>query len=95
MKKILQFLVLVYRKTLSPFIGNQCRFTPSCSCYMHEALEKHGALKGTILGVWRILRCNPFHKASWVDPVPEGFPFFNFLGRFAPTNLFRYKTHKD
>ena len=95
MKKILQFLVLIYQKTLSPFMGNQCRFTPSCSCYTHEALEKHGAIKGTILGLWRILRCNPFNKSSWVDPVPENFPSFKFRGAFAPFKLFRYKTPKE
>ena len=80
--RFLQFLVLVYQKTLSPFMGNQCRFTPTCSCYMHEALEKHGAFKGLTLGLWRILKCNPWIRASWVDPVPD---------RFAWRQLFRYK----
>lgn len=95
MKAALQFLILVYQKTLSPFIGNQCRFTPTCSCYMHEALEKHGSIKGTALGLWRILRCNPFSKGSWVDPVPEKFPSFKFPGAFARYPLFRYKTPKQ
>jgi len=83
MIRFLQFIVLVYQKTLSPIVGNQCRFTPTCSCYMQEALGKHGALKGFLLGVWRILRCNPFYKGAWVDNVPES---------FAWKDLFRYKT---
>ncbi len=83
--RLLQFLVTVYQKTLSPFMGNQCRFTPTCSCYMHEALEKHGALKGTALGLIRIVKCNPWIKSSWVDPVPNS---------IAWRDLFRYKTHK-
>lgn len=47
-----------------------CRFTPTCSVYAITALEKHGALKGTALAVWRILRCNPLCKGGY-DPVPE------------------------
>lgn len=83
MKKIFQFLILIYQKTLSPFLGNQCRFSPTCSCYMHEALEKHGTFKGLVLGSIRILKCNPWIETSWMDPVPE---------RFAWRSLLRYKT---
>lgn len=88
MKKLLQFLVLVYQKTLSPFFGGQCRFTPTCSCYMHDALEKHGAFKGFLMGVIRILKCNPWIRAAWVDPVPESFTFKSlYEGRLrAATN---------
>ena len=86
MVKIFQFLILIYQKTLSPFMGNQCRFTPTCSCYMHEALDKHGAFKGLFLGIIRIVKCNPWIKAKWVDEVPE---------RFAWGQLFRYKTGKS
>ena len=50
--------------------GDCCRFTPSCSNYMLEALRVHGAFKGSLLGLWRILRCHPF-GASGYDPVPE------------------------
>ncbi|MGZ5296138.1 MAG: membrane protein insertion efficiency factor YidD [Actinomycetota bacterium] len=53
-------LIRVYRATLSGWLGGQCRFYPTCSHYAEEAISEHGALKGTALGVWRILRCNPF-----------------------------------
>ena len=86
MAKFFQFLVLIYQKTLSPFMGNQCRFTPTCSCYMHEALDKHGTLKGLTLGIIRILKCNPWTRAKWVDPVPL---------TFAWADLFRYKPSQD
>ena len=64
--------IRLYRKTLSPFIGQQCRFEPTCSHYGEEAIAKHGALRGTILTVWRILRCGPWSKGGY-DPVPETF----------------------
>ena len=63
-------MVKFYRRYLSPLKGNvHCRYIPTCSQYALEALDKHGALKGTILAVWRILRCNPFSKGGY-DPVP-------------------------
>ncbi len=62
-------LVRMYQVCLSPIMGGACRFEPSCSNYMIEALKVHGALKGVILGVWRILRCHPFGKYGY-DPVP-------------------------
>ena len=58
-----------YQVALSPLLGDCCRFTPSCSNYMIEALQVHGAFKGTLLGLKRILRCHPF-GASGYDPVP-------------------------
>ena len=68
-RRILQLCVRGYQVTLGPMLGGACRFEPSCSNYMLEALETHGALKGTVLGVWRILRCHPFGKYGY-DPVP-------------------------
>lgn len=68
------FLVLIvrlYQVTLSPYIGNQCRFVPTCSEYFIQAVTCHGALKGAILGTWRILRCHPFSRGGY-DPVPRG-----------------------
>ena len=59
-----------YQVLLGPMMGGACRFEPSCSNYMIEALTVHGAIKGTILGLWRILRCHPFGKCGY-DPVPE------------------------
>ena len=62
-------LVRAYQVVLSPVMGGACRFEPSCSNYMIEALKTHGAVKGTLLGLWRILRCHPF-GAHGYDPVP-------------------------
>ncbi len=70
-KRILILLVRFYRKFISPIKGNtHCRFTPTCSMYAIEALEKYGAIKGTYLAIKRILRCHPFSKHSGYDPVP-------------------------
>lgn len=68
MKKICIFLINIYKKTLSPIIGNSCRFTPTCSEYTKKAIEKYGVLKGIWLGIKRILRCNPFCKGGY-DPL--------------------------
>ncbi len=72
MKKALLLLIQTYKITLSPMLGRHCRFLPTCSAYTHEAVEKHGALKGAVLGLKRILKCHPFH-AGGHDPVPEIF----------------------
>ena len=69
-KKFLISGVKFYRKYLSPLKRHGCCiYTPTCSAYAIEALEKHGALKGSFLTIWRILRCNPFSKGGY-DPVP-------------------------
>ena len=70
MRKVLIFLVEIYRKYLSPLKGHStCIYVPTCSEHAIEALEKHGAIKGSLLTIWRILRCNPFAKGGY-DPVP-------------------------
>jgi len=69
MKKILIATVRFYRKHLSDPAVPKCRFFPTCSQYALEALEKFGALKGTLLTVRRIFRCHPFNKGGY-DPVP-------------------------
>jgi len=68
MKKIFIAMIRIYQWTLSPFIGQQCRFYPTCSNYGLEALQKHGAIKGTWLTVKRICRCHPWHSGG-IDPV--------------------------
>lgn len=70
MRKILIALIKVYRFTLSPFIGQHCRFTPTCSQYATEAIEQYGSLKGSWMAVRRLSKCHPFHTGGW-DPVPE------------------------
>lgn len=63
--------IKAYRFILSPFIGNQCRFTPTCSVYGEEAIKRFGIWRGGWLTLRRIGRCNPYYKGAWVDPVPE------------------------
>lgn len=70
MKKILIAIVRFYQKNVSPYKGgSSCRFIPTCSQYALEALEKYGALKGSLLAIRRILRCHPLSKGGY-DPVP-------------------------
>ena len=70
MKKIFIGLIKFYRKYLSPLKGHAtCKYFPTSSQYAIEAIEKYGVLKGGLLAVWRILRCNPFSKGGY-DPVP-------------------------
>lgn len=69
MKTVLLGLIELYRLCLSPFFGTQCRFYPTCSSYAREAIEQHGALRGSYLALRRLLRCHPYH-AGGVDPVP-------------------------
>ena len=61
-------LVRVYQFTLSPIFGRHCRFRPTCSHYMIEAVEKYGALRGGLKGIWRILRCNPLARGGYDPP---------------------------
>ena len=70
MKNVLIWLITLYRKYISPIKPACCRFTPSCSAYAIEALEKRGLIMGLLLTIWRILRCNPFCRGGY-DPVPE------------------------
>ena len=70
MKRLMIWLVRLYKKFISPLLPPACRFTPTCSEYAMEAFEKRGFFVGFILTVWRILRCNPFGKAGYA-PVPD------------------------
>ena len=70
MKRILIGVIKFYRKYISPLKpAPTCKYIPTCSEYGIEAIEKYGALKGGLLTIWRILRCNPFSKGGY-DPVP-------------------------
>jgi len=62
-------LVKIYQYAISPMLGSRCRFDPSCSQYAVEALQRHGAFKGTWLAVRRVGRCHPWHPGGY-DPVP-------------------------
>ena len=71
MKKILLFLIKIYKKIISPifeFFGVKCKYYPTCSEYSKQAIEKYGCLKGLLLSIKRIIRCNPFSKGGY-DPL--------------------------
>lgn len=68
MRKILIFLIEKYQKYISPSIGKNCKYYPTCSEYTRQAIEKYGVVKGLFYGVKRIIRCNPFSKGGY-DPL--------------------------
>ncbi len=71
MKKIIIILLKIYKKTISPvisFFGIHCKYYPTCSEYMMQAIEKYGIIKGILLGTKRLLKCNPFSKGGY-DPL--------------------------
>ena len=69
MKRVLLLLIRGYQLLLSPFLGANCRFYPTCSAYAIEAIDAHGASRGTWLALVRLLKCHPWHPGG-VDPVP-------------------------
>jgi putative membrane protein insertion efficiency factor len=70
MRHVLMGIIRIYQLALSPMLGPRCRFHPSCSCYAHSAIERHGVLRGGWLGAKRLLRCHPFSEGGY-DPVPD------------------------
>lgn len=68
-KRIILFFLRFYQICISPLLGKNCRFIPTCSSYTYEAIEIHGIIKGIYLGVKRILKCHPYHAGGY-DPVP-------------------------
>ena len=69
-RRLLLGLIRFYQKHVSPGLPPRCRFIPTCSQYALEAVEKYGALKGGWLALKRFLRCHPFYKGDFYDPVP-------------------------
>jgi len=69
MKQVAAFCLRLYKGVVSPFLPVACRYVPTCSEYAAEAVARHGLLRGSALGLWRILRCNPFARGGY-DPVP-------------------------
>ena len=69
MKTFILFLIKIYKRLISPILGQRCRFYPSCSDYTFEAVKKYGLIKGLFLGGKRLLKCHPLHPGG-IDPVP-------------------------
>ncbi|MCF1684319.1 membrane protein insertion efficiency factor YidD [Tetragenococcus halophilus] len=91
MQKVLFILIRGYQRFISPLFPPSCRYYPSCSSYMLEALKVHGTLKGLVMGTARILRCNPFAKGG-IDYVPKEFSLKkNTVDQKKP--IYSYKTH--
>jgi putative membrane protein insertion efficiency factor len=65
----LLLIIRAYQLFISPMLGQNCRFYPTCSCYAHQALEQHGPLKGSVLAIKRIVKCQPLHPGG-IDHVP-------------------------
>ena len=70
MKKLLLLLIRFYQLAISPYFPPRCRFTPTCSQYALEAVEKYGAWRGGWLAFKRLMRCHPFYRGNFYDPVP-------------------------
>ncbi len=70
MKKLIIKIIRFYQKKISPLFGPRCRYYPTCSQYAVEAVERFGAIKGSFLTIYRLLRCNPLFPGGY-DPVPE------------------------
>jgi putative membrane protein insertion efficiency factor len=70
LRRLATLPIRAYQRFLSPILPATCRFRPTCSQYAVEALERRGILLGTLLAIWRLLRCNPLCKGGY-DPVPE------------------------
>ena len=72
--------VRLYRYFISPLLGPRCRFYPTCSAYMLEAIDRHGAVRGGLLGLRRLLHCHPWSGVHGHDPVPKRFAWGDFFG---------------
>ncbi len=81
MKRLLISLIRFYKTKISPKKKAVCRFRPTCSTFAIEAIEKHGALLGSIMAFCRIMRCNPLFRGGY-DPVPERFTLKSGVGKY-------------
>lgn len=69
-RQLCMWIIRAYQLGVSPMLGPRCRFYPSCSSYAHTAIERYGVLRGSWLGIRRVLRCHPFREGGY-DPVPD------------------------
>ena len=88
MTRLLIALLKGYKKYISPHLGHHCRFVPTCSEYAMQALATHGLLKGVLLTVWRLLRCQPFARFGY-DPVPPKGRWVSPERKLSAARLFR------
>jgi len=79
MRHALQFVLRLYKRFVSPMLPHSCRFVPTCSEYAMEAIERHGAVRGSLLAAARLLRCHPFARAGY-DPPPQRHESRGLLG---------------
>jgi hypothetical protein len=80
MKFVLIKLIRFYAYLVSPLLGSNCRFVPTCSVYTTQAIEKHGALKGLILGIKRLSKCHPWNHSDPDDSVPTDIAWGEVIG---------------
>ncbi len=80
MVTLFQYIIKFYSYIISPFLGNNCRFHPTCSAYANQSLGKHGVFKGLYLMITRIFSCHPYSKRKFYDPVPSSFAWKDILG---------------
>ena len=79
MKRALQLGLKLYQQAVSPWLPRSCRYTPTCSQYAIDAIEQRGVTRGSVMALWRVLRCNPFVHGGY-DPVPVLSSRFSVLG---------------
>lgn len=79
-KKTIIAAIKGYSFLISPLIGKNCRFYPTCSEYTQKSIQKHGVLKGGVMGLIRICKCQPWHNGKFDDPVPESIAWRAVLG---------------
>lgn len=80
MKKGILFLIRAYSYAISPLLGANCRFHPTCSAYAAQAVDRHGVVKGLFLAVRRMIKCHPWHRGSFHDPVPGAVDWAGLIG---------------
>jgi putative membrane protein insertion efficiency factor len=85
MKKLMLFLLNLYSKHISPHFPRRCKYYPTCSAYAITAIKRFGAFRGTVLAVWRLMRCNPYSMGG-LDPVPEKFHLYFVKNMGLPTS---------
>ena len=86
MKNLVLKVIRFYRKKISPLKKPCCRFRPTCSSYALMAVEKHGAFKGTLMAIARVIRCNPYSRGGY-DPVPDHFSLLSGVGKYSEPSV--------